>query len=388
VAGSDNPPAAPVLLPAAEAQGVESHSALNLRSGSLLVIAVLMSLTALHLASAVFVPLVLGVLVSYALTPLVNRLVRFHIPRMLAAALLLLGIVGGVGAIAYSLSDDTVELIEILPDVAHKASLLLDRQRTQGPASAIEKVQKVATELERTAEESSNEPEPNRGVAKVQIEEPKVNVKDYLWPGAVGLAAAAGNVMIVIFIAFFLLAAGNDFRRKMVKLAGPTLTQKKLTLQALDEIDLQIQRYLHVQFFTSALVGLAIWLSFLWIGVEHAPVWGAVAFVFNFIPYLGSVVASGAAMVVGFAQFGTFEMALLIGGVAFSINFAEGYVLTPWLTSKASRMNPVAVFAGVLAWGWLWGIWGLFLGVPILMVIKVVCDRVDDFKAVGELLGE
>jgi predicted PurR-regulated permease PerM len=81
-------------------------------------------------------------------------------------------------------------------------------------------------------------------------------------------------------------------------------------------------------------------------------------------------------------------MALLIGGVALLINFAEGYVLTPWLTSRASRMNPVAVFAGVLAWGWLWGIWGLFLGVPILMVIKVVCDRVDDFKAVGELLGE
>jgi len=93
-------------------------------------------------------------------------------------------------------------------------------------------------------------------------------------------------------------------------------------------------------------------------------------------------------MVVGFAQFGTLEMALLIGAVGLVINVAEGYVLSPWLTSKASRMNPVAVFAGVLAWGWLWGIWGLFLGVPILMVIKVICDRVDDFKGLGELLGE
>ena len=92
-------------------------------------------------------------------------------------------------------------------------------------------------------------------------------------------------------------------------------------------------------------------------------------------------------MLIGFAQFGTFEMALLIGGVRLLINFAEAYALTPWLTSRASRMNPVAVFAGVLAWGWLWGIWGLFLGVPILVVIKVVCDRVDGLKAVGELLG-
>jgi predicted PurR-regulated permease PerM len=110
--------------------------------------------------------------------------------------------------------------------------------------------------------------------------------------------------------------------------------------------------------------------------------------VLNFIPYVGSVVAGGAAMLIGFAQFGTFEMALLIGGVTLFINSLEGYLLTPWLTGRAGRMNPVAVFAGVLAWGWLWGIAGLFLGVPILMVIKTVCDRVEEFKAVGELLGE
>jgi predicted PurR-regulated permease PerM len=81
-------------------------------------------------------------------------------------------------------------------------------------------------------------------------------------------------------------------------------------------------------------------------------------------------------------------MAFLTGGVVLLINSVEGYGLTPWLTSRSTRMNPVAVFVGVLAWGWLWGIWGLFLGVPILMVIKVVCDRVDGFRAVGELLGE
>jgi predicted PurR-regulated permease PerM len=129
-------------------------------------------------------------------------------------------------------------------------------------------------------------------------------------------------------------------------------------------------------------------LAFLWIGVEHAAVWGVLTFVLNFIPYLGSLVAGSAAMLVGFSQFGSIEMALLTGGVIVFINSIEGYVLTPWLTSRAGRMNPVAVFVGVLAWGWLWGIWGLFLGVPILMVIKVVCDRVDDFKVVGELLGE
>jgi len=388
VDGSDAVPAAVPVVSASDDPGVVVHSPVSLRSASLLVIAVLASLTALHLAKVVFVPLVVGVMLSYALTPLVRQMVRLHIPRILAAAMLLLGIVGGTATITYSLSDDTVALIEALPGVAQELSRGLNLKSTKGPAGAMEKVQKAATKIERTAAEGTTVPEPDRGVAKVQIEKPKVNVKDYLLPGALGLAAAAAHTTVVLFIAFFLLAEGDNFRRKMVKLAGPTLSKKKLTLRALDEIDQQIQRYLLVQVFTSAVVGVATWLAFLWIGVEHAAVWGVVTFVFNFIPYVGSVVASGAAMLVGFAQFGSFEIAFLIGGVELLINVIEAYILTPWLTSRASRMNPVAVFAGVLAWGWLWGIWGLFLGVPILVVIKVVCDRVDEFKSVGELLGE
>jgi predicted PurR-regulated permease PerM len=387
-AGNPSEPVTPLTAPDPEEPGVLLQSPISLRNASLLVIAVLMSLAALRLASAVFIPLVMGVMVSYALTPLVNRMVQLHIPRTLAAALLLLGIVSGAGTIAWSLSDDTVSLIESLPEMAQKLRQGFDADKTQGAAGTMEKMQKAASEIERGAAEGSGDLEPDRDVAKVQIEKPRFNVKDYLLPGSLGLATAAGKITMVLFIAFFLLASGDHFRRKMVKLAGPTLSKKKLTLRALDEIDLCIQRYLLVQVFTSALVGIATWLAFLWIGVEHAAVWGVVTFVFNFIPYLGSIIASGAAMLAGFVQFGSFEMALLIGGVELLINTVEGYVLTPWLTSRAGRMNPVAVFAGVLAWGWLWGIWGLFLGVPILMVIKVICDRVDDFKAVGELLGE
>lgn len=382
-------PVAPLLAPADDAPGVLLNTTVDVRSVSLVVIAVLASLVVLHWASAVFVPLLLGLMFSYALTPLVNRLVRLRIPRALAAAVLLIGIAGGMGSITYSLSDDAASMIETLPEAAQKLRRGLEGQRSQGPAGAIEKVQKAATELERAAEAgASASPAPGRGVAKVQIEKPRFDVKDYLWTGTVGLLTAAGQAAVVLFITFFLLASGDTFRRKMVKIAGPTFGQKKLTLQALDEIDLQIQRYLLVQVFTSALVGTATALAFLWIGVEHAGVWGVVTFILNFIPYLGSIVVTSASALLGFVQFGSFEMALLVGGVALLINSIEGYILTPWLTGRASRMNPVAVFVGVLAWGWLWGIWGLFLGVPILMVIKAVCDRVDDLKAVGELLGE
>ncbi len=371
-------------------QTLSQDAPVDVRSRSLVVIATLAGLLMLHWASAVFVPLALGLMFSYALTPLVNRMVGLYLPRALAAALLLIGIVGGVGALGYSLSDDAESMVEALPDVARKLRASLSGPSSQSPVgTTIEKVQRAATELERAAEEgTAATTAPLQPVTKVQIEPNRFNVKDYLWTGALGLMTAAGQLTVVIFITFFLLASGDIFRRKMFRIAGPTFGQKKLTLKALDEINVQIQRYLLVQVFTSTLVGVGTWLAFLWIGVEHAGVWGVVAFALNFVPYFGGIFVTGASALMGFVQFGSFEMAMLVGGAALFVNSLEAYIVTPWLTGRAGRMNPVAVFVGVLAWGWLWGIAGLFLGVPILMAIKTVCDRVDDFKPVGELLGD
>ena len=203
-----------------------------------------------------------------------------------------------------------------------------------------------------------------------------------------GLLAMLGQVGMVALITFFLMSSGDTFRRKLVKLAGPTLSRKKITLQALNEIHDQIQRYMMVQIFTSGLVGVATWLCFLAVGLENAAVWGIAAGVLNLVPYIGNVLITAGSAMVGYLQFGSLDMAFLVAGISLVINSIEGFLLTPWLTSRASKMNPVAVFVGVLAWGWLWGAWGLLLGVPILMIIKAICDRVDDLNAVGELLGD
>lgn len=376
----------PLVNPDAAQPTAWPYKTVNVQSTALVVIATLASLYVLNWASEVFVTLLMGLMLSYALTPVVNRMVRWHLPRALAAVVVLTGIVTGVGSVLYQLSDDAVAMVESMPETAQKLRRGLEGQRSQGTA-AIDKVQKAAAEIER-ATGTDAAPAPSRGVTKVQIERARFNVKDYLWPSAMGLASASGRAAVVVFIAFFLLASGDTFRRKMVRIAGPTFGQKKLTLQALDEINHQIQRYLGVQVITSVLVGVATWLAFLWIGVDRAAVWGVASFVFNFIPYFGSIVVTGGAALMGLVQFGTIEMALLVGGVSLAIQSIEGYILTPWMTSRASRMNAVAVFVSVLVWGWLWGIAGLFLGPPIMMAIKAVCDRVEDLKAVGELLGD
>jgi len=228
---------------------------------------------------------------------------------------------------------------------------------------------------------------PGGNVTRVVVEHPVFNLRDYLWSGTLGLFAFLGQLTVVIFVTLFLLASGDTFRRKMVKLAGPRLSQKKITIQALDEVSTHIQRYLLVQLGTSIIVGIATGLAFFAIGLANAPVWGVVAAVTNLVPYVGAIVLGGASALVGFIQFDSLDKALVIGFAAFAIHGVVGNVITPWWTGRASRMSPFAVFIGVLAFGWLWGAVGLILGTPILMVVKTVCDRIEQLKPVGEFLG-
>lgn len=370
-----NPRRAPWRMPA------------DLRSTALVVLVLLAGIYTLNWASAVFIPLMFGLMFSYALTPVVDRMQRWHVPRALAAGLLILGLLGGIGSLIYSLSDDATALIESLPTAAQelRRKVRSVQRQAEGP---IEKVQKAATQLQQAAEENRSAPVASKGVTRVQIEKPKFNVNDYLWTGTLGLFGLVGQMAIVAFLTFFMLAAGDSFRRKLVKIAGPSFVEKRMTVEALDEITRQIQRYLLVQLFVSVLVGVATWLVFLWIGLDHAAAWGVVAAVLNLVPYIGSAVVTAGAALLGLLQFGSIEMTLLVGGASLVIQIVEGYLLTPLLTGRIAKMSPVVVFAGVLVWGWLWGIWGMLLGLPILMAVKVICDRVDDLKPIGELLGE
>ena len=407
-------------------QRLHLHMPVDIRSVSLAIIAVLASIFALQWAHQVIIPILLGIMASYALTPVVDVLQRWRLPRALGAGLLLTGIVATLGIGTWSMGDDATALIQSLPEVAQKLRQAVQSSQ-QKKADTLSKMQEAAAELEKAADvsQASSGPapasgasalaasvaasgsassargkppvvapvvtpiavQPSRPVTRVVVEKAGLDVRDYLWTGTLGLVTFLGQAAVVFFITFFLLASGNTFRRKMVKLAGPKLSQKRVTIQALDEITGQIQRYLLVQLATSAIVGVLTWLAFWRIGLQHAAVWGVAAAVTNLIPYVGAVLLGGASALVGFIQFGGLDMALLVGGASFVIHGVVGNLLTPWLTGRASRMSPFVVFVSVLAFGWLWGVWGLLLGVPILMVVKAVCDRVEELKPVGEFLG-
>jgi len=356
------------------------------RNAPLILLVVFATIFMLEWAQAVFIPLVLALVISYALAPVVDRLERLGLPRALAAGVLLLAIVGGAGATAYSLRDEAASLIDTLPEAVQKFQRAARREMA-GPGEAIEKVQAAAEELERaTAESDRDEPPP--GVTRVQIKKPKLDIRAYLVTSLAGGIAMIGAGLIVVFLTFFLLAAGDGWRRKWVKLSGPTLARRRVTVQVMDEICFQVRRFLGVQVLVSVIVGIASGLAFWAIGLENAAVWGVVAGVLNLVPYLGAIVTTAGTALVAFFQFGTVGMMLAVGSISLLINVIEGFWLAPWLSGRASRMNNVVVFSGLLFWGWLWGGWGLILGLPILMAIKAICDHVEHLKPIGEFMGE
>jgi len=361
-------------------------TALPVQSIALTIIAVLAMMLVLQYAQAMIIPIVLGVLISHALEPMVSWFERFRIPRALSAAVILVTLVASGGWLLYSLRSQASAIIEQLPTAARRLRQTLERDRPKA-ATAIEQVQKAASEIERATSAASPPPPPS-GVQRVQVESAPINISDYVMWGSLGIVAALGQLVLILFLVYFLLVSGDLYRRKLVKIIGTTLSEKKVTVQILQEIDRQISMFLLVQVFTSSLVAIATWLAFTALGVEQAAVWGLLAGIFNSIPYLGPVLVSGGLGVVAFIQFDDLGRTALVCGVAFTITSLEGFLLTPALMGRAARMNPVAIFVGLLFWSWIWGIWGAILAVPMLMMVKAVCDHLDELQPLGELLGE
>jgi predicted PurR-regulated permease PerM len=358
----------------------------KLRSVALVVIATASAVGLLYWASEVFIPIVLSVLISYALEPIVALLVRTHLPRVVAAALVISLFTGGMLYSGYALWDDAMAMVAAAPRAAAKLRVALRRDRSQ--PGTIEQVQQAANELQRTADEASARNPVSAGVQRVQIEQPVFDIRGYLTWGSASLLTFAGEATLVVFFVFFLLASGDLVKRKLVHLAGPSLEKKKITVQILNEIDAQIERFLLQRVLTSVIVGAATWLAFRWMGVHHPAMWGVAAGVFNTVPYFGPVIVAGGTAVAALLQFGTISMAIYVSGVSVVITSLEGWLLTPWLTSRAARTNEVAMFIGLIFWSFVWGIWGTLLAVPMLVVVKAFCDRIEDLKPIGELLGE
>ena len=350
---------------------------------SIRIVPVLMVVGALWWGQAVLIPIVFSVLISHALEPAVARLEVWRVPRALGVPLLLGGMVAGTGGTIYLLRGEVMAFGSRLPDAAHKLAEVIDRKRSAAPGT-VAKMQQAANELERAA--ATNRQPSKDGVASVRIDEPTFRWSDWLWQGSHGAMEMAGQLVAIVCLVYYLLIAGDLYKRKFVRITGPSISDKKTTVQVLTEIDRQIARFLWARVAISGVVGIAIWIAFRLLGLEEPAVWAVLSAFLFAVPVVGPVVVIVGAGIAGFVQFDSFGIASAAAGFTALIAAIEGNVLTPLLMSRVGEMNATAVFVSLMFWGWIWGIWGLLLAVPITAAIKAVCERIEDLEGVAELL--
>ncbi|HYC38787.1 MAG TPA: AI-2E family transporter [Usitatibacter sp.] len=350
--------------------------------GAVVVLAVIASIFLLYWGAPFFIPLLIGVLITYALSPVTDLVTRFVRYRVAAATLVVTGVIALLGWGIWAWSDDAVALWQRVP-VAARSIADSVKKVAQQPSSPVAEVKKAAAEIEAIAQTGK----PPARTPPAAPNPTPISFWQLVWEGGKGAAVVATQVMVVVFLVFFMLASGDMFKRKIVRIVGETLSEKKITVQMIDEIDLQIRRYLGVLVVCNLLVGFGTWITFRMLGVEYAELWGVAAGILHTAPYFGPAIIAIASLLAGFMQFGEWPRALLVAGTTILVATLVGSVFATWLSARQTRMNTTATFIGLLFFGWIWGLWGILLGIPLLAIVKTICERYDGWQPVAELLS-
>ncbi|KFL36454.1 AI-2E family transporter [Arenimonas donghaensis] len=332
----------------------------------LLVIAAL--LYTCYLASSLILPIVLAGFFALLLSPLMRRAPLRWLPRVVSAALLVAALLGSLGAVGTFLAEPAAEWIRKVPFVMREAAPKMREM--------VEPFNQ-ATRARESLGSLTKEPSSGDGGAVV-VQPPQPDLIEAI-PGVVG------PVLAVILLTFSFLVFGDDVLRKLLALR-PTRAHKKLTAGIVQQIQSDLSRYMLTISGTSSILGLATvaWLG--WLGVPDPLLWGVLAAGLNLTPIVGPLVMFLLLSLVGLSQFDTLGAAMLPAAGFIALNALESQLLTPMVLGRTMRINPLAIILWLMLWGWLWGVAGLLVAVPMLVCLKIVADRVDDWKPWARLL--
>lgn len=351
------------------------------------IIAIVAIVFGLSAAQKFFIPLVFGIILACTLNPVVRFLERLKIPRVIGAMLVMAALLCGIAAGTVSLRTQVDRILDQIPDASAKLAASL-RELANQPNPMI-KVQEAARKLEQATNQAANgHAAAQKPPTRVVIDEPKIKVVDWLWTGSLGIFGFLGDTVMLLLLVLFLLLSGDTFKRKLMRISGPSLSERKITVAILDDIDRAIQNYMLTLLVANVVLGVLTWVAFRWIGLDNAGAWAVAAGVLHFIPYLGPALTALATGMAAFMQFESLPMAVLVAFSSLAIATLVGLVLVTWMSGKMTKMNTTAVFVALLFWGWLWGVWGLLFAIPIMGMIKVFAERIEDLQPVAELLGE
>ncbi len=368
----------------------------------MLVIAGLGAVVFLRLARDILIPLVAAIVIAAVLGPVTNAMRRF-VPNALAAAAAIIVALAVIGATGYLVADDLAVALEKLPEVSRQ---LKDRV-TRTPSSAsnpVKKIAEAAQNLEDAATAISNTPPAptpgaptaaqtpaSRTAAPVPAAaaEPRPSwIRSQLLLGSTTIFQAAGELTVAMLVAYFILASGPVLQRKFLRASGNSRRQRVRVRRILLQSCQQVRLYVLIVLVTNIAIGLTVWPLFYLLGYEHAGLWAAFAGVIHVVPYVGSMVLAGASAVFYYIDNPVILPAINVGFLILVVAALVGTLLPTWLQSRTSRMNQAAVFVGIMFWGWMWGLWGLFLGAPVVVILKVICDNTIALRGAARFLGD
>jgi predicted PurR-regulated permease PerM len=325
-------------------------------------------LAAVYVAAEIVLPLVLAVVISLLLQPAMRFLEQWHVPRMLAALLLILAVFGtivGLGAaIAGPASTWAAKLPEGIPRLQERLSFL------QAPINT----------LQRFLQQVESYGQPPGAPAAVSAEGSTLITK--LFTGTRNFAS--GFFTTILFL-LFLLVSGDTFLRRLVEIL-PSFSNKRQAVDIFQQVESDISAYLVTITLMNAAVGIGtamvMWLT----GIGDPILWGAIAFLLNFVPILGPISGAVIFLLAGLLTVDTLWQAFLPAGLYLGIHLIEGQLITPMLLAKRFILNPVLVIISLVFWFWMWGAPGAILSVPMLAITKIICDRIRPLAAFGHFL--
>ena len=357
----------------------------------LLIIAVAAGVALLRFAEGFFIPILIGIAVSYTLRPLVDAMERHvFLPRALGAALLLLMIAGGTGVAFWNVRADAVAFAAELPDAAKKIRSIAKSTQSDSPG-VVNYLQRAANELDQAANEVvGNAPRSVGKLPSTTVTGPTFAERaQSLLAQQLGSLMSVGSTLgLAGLLAYLLLCAGNEYRRKLLRIVGGTLGKKKITIAILEEINNQMQRYLLGMAVLNLALGLATWALFYYAGVERAGLWGVIAALLHLVPYAGTGIFILITFLLGIIELGGLIDAVYLCSAWIAIQFAIGFGLSIVIQSRTAGVHGVALFTGVVFFGWLWGAWGLLIAVPLMAAINAIAAKVPELEALSTLLSQ
>jgi len=348
---------------------------MGVRSVALTGLLILAVFYTLYFGRPFFLPLVLALLLNLLLSPVVTSLTKLHVPASVSAGVVVLALVGAIGGAAYLLVEPAGEWMEKAPQ-----SMARIEERLRELKEPVEKVNRATQEVEKLTDVEGNGGQRSQ-VQQVQMEKESLSMA--LLRRASGVVAGLAVVLVLLY---FLLASGNLFLRKLIRIL-PTLADKKRAVDIARQLQRDLSRYLGTVTLINIGLGVGVGVAMHFLDLPNPLLWGVMATVLNFIPYLGAIVGVVVIAAVSLLTFDNVGQAVIPPIAYFACTAMEGYFVTPMILGRSLTLNPVMILLSLLLWGWLWGIIGAVLAVPMLAVFKILCDHIKGLQPLGEFLG-